>query len=36
MDLEIKCLEFNKRTMHFEIGHAAFTLDGGKEIILRD
>ena len=36
MDLEIKCLECGKRTRHFEIGTAAFTTDGYKEILLRD
>lgn len=36
MDLEIKCLECDKRTRHFEIGPAVFTLGDNKEILLRD
>jgi len=36
MEIEIKCLECGKRTRRFEIGPAAFTADGGKEIILKD
>jgi len=36
MEIEIKCLECGKRTRRFEVGHAAFTMDGGKEIILKD
>ena len=35
MEIEIKCLECGKRTRRFEIGPAAFTADGGKEIILK-
>ncbi len=37
MELEIKCLECNKRTRKFEIGPAIFTAaDGGKEILLKN
>jgi|SRR3989344_525030 len=36
MEIEIKCLECGKRTRRFEIGPAAFTADGGKEIIVKD
>ncbi|MEK6984078.1 MAG: hypothetical protein AABX33_05885 [Nanoarchaeota archaeon] len=36
MEIEIKCLECRKRTRQFEIGPAAFRMDGGEEIILRD
>ena len=36
MDLEIKCLECGRRTKHFEIGPAVFTVDGSKEILLID
>ena len=36
MEIEIKCLECGKRTRRFETGPAAFTADGGEEIILRD
>jgi len=36
MELEIKCLECNKRTRRFEMGPAVFTMGGYKEILLRD
>ena len=36
MQIEIKCLECGKRTRYFEIGPAAYTMEGGDEIILRD
>src|SRR3989338_5136497 len=36
MEIEIKCLECGKRTRRFEMGPAAFTADGGKEIISKD
>ena len=36
MEIEIKCLECGKRTRNFEMGPAAFTMDGGEEVTLRD
>ena len=36
MQIEIKCLECDKRTRHFEIGPAVFTAEGDSEILLRD
>lgn len=36
MRVEIKCLECGKRTRNFELGPAAYSMEGGGEIILRD
>lgn len=36
MQLEIKCLECQKRTRSFEIGPAAYPIEGGNEILLKD
>lgn len=36
MDLEIKCLDCDKRTRRFEIGPVVFTPEDNREILLRD
>ena len=36
MELEIKCLECDRRTRRFEIGPAAFTPNGDMGILLKD